>query len=114
MRIATGEIEDTKRDPVTEANRKGGLKGGKARAVRLTPEQRKRLLRRRLRLAGKLELRLLRRRKHVKRLRVYQSVLNATHDDIWLHHGFAESEFVGALASFPNENSSAFLADKLL
>jgi len=35
-RIATGEVEDTKRDPGTEANRKGGLKGGKARAEALS------------------------------------------------------------------------------
>jgi hypothetical protein len=40
MRIATGQIEDTKRDPGTEANRKGGLKGGKARAASMTPERR--------------------------------------------------------------------------
>ena len=40
MRIATGEIEDTKRDPSTEANRKGGLKGGKARAAKLSPAKR--------------------------------------------------------------------------
>jgi hypothetical protein len=40
-RIATGEVEDTKRDPGTEANRKGGLKGGKARAETLTPKRRK-------------------------------------------------------------------------
>ena len=40
MRIATGEIEDTKRDPGTEANRKGGVKGGRARATKLTKEQR--------------------------------------------------------------------------
>jgi hypothetical protein len=39
-RIATGEVEDTKRDPGTEANRKGGLKGGKARAESMTPERR--------------------------------------------------------------------------
>jgi hypothetical protein len=41
MRIATGEIEDTKRDVGTEANRKGGLKGGKARAKALSPKRRK-------------------------------------------------------------------------
>lgn len=41
MRIATGEAEDTKRDPGTEANRKGGLKGGKARAEALSPQKRK-------------------------------------------------------------------------
>jgi len=40
-RIATGEIEETKRDPGVEGNRKGGLKGGKARAKRLTAEQRR-------------------------------------------------------------------------
>jgi len=40
-RIATGEIEDTKRDPGTEANRKGGLKGGKARAAKLSAAKRK-------------------------------------------------------------------------
>lgn len=39
-RIATGEVEDTQRDPGTEANRKGGLKGGKARAESLTAKQR--------------------------------------------------------------------------
>lgn len=40
--IATGEIEDTeserKRRP--SAKRRGGVKGGKNRAIRLTPEQR--------------------------------------------------------------------------
>jgi hypothetical protein len=40
-KIATGEIEDKKSDPGTEGNRKGGLKGGKARAERLTPAARK-------------------------------------------------------------------------
>jgi hypothetical protein len=45
-RIATGEAEDTKRDPGTEANRKGGLKGGKARAKSLTAEQRKAIAKR--------------------------------------------------------------------
>ena len=40
MRIATGEIEETKRNPGTEANRKGGLKGGKARAEVLSPKKR--------------------------------------------------------------------------
>lgn len=39
-RIATGEVQDTKRDPGTEANRKGGLKGGKARAKALSPGKR--------------------------------------------------------------------------
>ena len=41
MRIATGEVEETGRDPGTEANRKGGLKGGKARANSLSAERRK-------------------------------------------------------------------------
>ena len=40
-KIATGEVEDTTRDPGTEANRKGGLKGGKARAKALSAEKRK-------------------------------------------------------------------------
>ena len=40
MRIATGEIEETRRDPGTEANRKGGLKGGKARAEALSGARR--------------------------------------------------------------------------
>ena len=39
-KIATGEIEDKARDPSTEANRKGGLKGGRARAKALSPKQR--------------------------------------------------------------------------
>jgi hypothetical protein len=40
MRIATGQEPETGRDPGTEANRKGGLKGGKARAKVLSPEKR--------------------------------------------------------------------------
>lgn len=40
-RIATGEVEDTKRDAATEANRKGGLAGGKARAAKLSAAKRK-------------------------------------------------------------------------
>ncbi len=43
--IATGEVEDTATDDgknpaAVELGRKGGLKGGKARAESLTPEQR--------------------------------------------------------------------------
>jgi hypothetical protein len=44
-RIATGEIRDKKRDPGIEANRKGGLRGGKARAASLSPEKRKEIAR---------------------------------------------------------------------
>jgi hypothetical protein len=40
-RIATGEVVEKKRDPGVEANRKGGLKGGKARADSLSAERRK-------------------------------------------------------------------------
>jgi hypothetical protein len=44
--IATGEIDDTQdddgKDPAAVTlGRKGGLKGGKARAANMTPEQRK-------------------------------------------------------------------------
>ena len=39
-KIATGEVEDSKRDPGTEANRKGGLKGGAARARTLSATKR--------------------------------------------------------------------------
>ena len=46
MRIATGEIEETKRDAGTEANRKGGLKGGKARAAKLTRAERQEIAKR--------------------------------------------------------------------
>lgn len=45
-KIATGEIEDAKRDPGTEANRKGGLKGGSARAKKLSPERRREIAKR--------------------------------------------------------------------
>jgi hypothetical protein len=43
--IATGEVEDTQvddgKDPAAVAlGRKGGLKGGKARAASMTPEER--------------------------------------------------------------------------
>lgn len=40
MRIATGEEQESGPTPGTEANRKGGLKGGKARAESMTPERR--------------------------------------------------------------------------
>ncbi len=42
MRIATGQVEDVKvvPDPGKEYARKGGLKGGKARAKALTSKQR--------------------------------------------------------------------------
>jgi hypothetical protein len=39
--IATGEVEDTEKDPAAvELGRRGGLKGGKARASKMTPKQR--------------------------------------------------------------------------
>ena len=41
MRIATGEEEDTGRDPAKELQRKGGLKGGAGRAKALSSEQRR-------------------------------------------------------------------------
>ncbi len=41
MRIATGEVEDTKADPAKEHMRRGGLAGGKARAKALSPAKRK-------------------------------------------------------------------------
>ncbi len=43
MRIATGEVEDTKAtpDPAKEHMRRGGLKGGKARAEKLSATKRK-------------------------------------------------------------------------
>lgn len=41
MRIATGEVEDEKRDSAKEHMRRGGLAGGKARAKALSPTKRK-------------------------------------------------------------------------
>lgn len=41
MRIATGEVEDEKRDPAKEHMRRGGLAGGKARAEALSSTERK-------------------------------------------------------------------------
>ena len=38
MRVATGEAEE---EYVDQAKRRGGLKGGKARAAALTPERRR-------------------------------------------------------------------------
>lgn len=40
-KIATGEVSDPKRDAGVEGNRRGGLKGGRARAAALGPSQRK-------------------------------------------------------------------------
>jgi hypothetical protein len=42
-KIATGEVEDKGRPEGTQANRKGGLKGGVARAANLSAEQRKKI-----------------------------------------------------------------------
>lgn len=41
MQIATGEVEETVRDPSKEYARQGGLKGGKARASKLSAKKRK-------------------------------------------------------------------------
>lgn len=43
-KIATGEIEENLADG-KEYARKGGLKGGKARAAKLSPEERRRIAR---------------------------------------------------------------------
>jgi hypothetical protein len=43
MKIATGEAQETGTAPGTEANRKGGLKGGRARADALSPSERKKI-----------------------------------------------------------------------
>jgi hypothetical protein len=45
MRIATGEIEDSTRDPAKELHRKGGLKGGSARAEKLSGTEREAIAR---------------------------------------------------------------------
>ena len=45
-KIATGEIEDRLPDPGKEYARKGGLKGGKARAKSLSPKRRRDIARR--------------------------------------------------------------------
>jgi len=45
MQIATGEIEDDPLDPGKEYARKGGLKGGRRRAAKLTPQQRSEIAR---------------------------------------------------------------------
>ena len=42
-KIATGEIEETALEPGKEYARRGGKKGGKARAERLSSEERKRI-----------------------------------------------------------------------
>jgi hypothetical protein len=45
MRIATGQHEDPKRKQENEGNRKGGLKGGKARAQKLSSAKRSEIAR---------------------------------------------------------------------
>ena len=46
MRIATGEIEETSPEKQGNASaRKGGLKGGRARAIKLTDDQRSEIAR---------------------------------------------------------------------
>ena len=42
-KIATGEIEEIATYAGKEYDRKGGLKGGRARAVKLTPQRRKQI-----------------------------------------------------------------------
>jgi hypothetical protein len=46
--IASGEVEDQKpmpKNPAVEFARQGGLKGGRARAKKLSPEQRRKIAR---------------------------------------------------------------------
>ena len=45
MKIATGEVEEETFDPAKEHMRKGGEKGGKARAEKLTAERRSEIAR---------------------------------------------------------------------
>lgn len=45
-KIATGEATETLPDPGKAYAKKGGLKGGAARAAKLSPEQRKRIAKR--------------------------------------------------------------------
>jgi hypothetical protein len=40
MRVATGEVEEKAPDPAKEHMRRGGLKGGKARAQKLSASKR--------------------------------------------------------------------------
>ena len=44
--IATGEAEDEMSEPKAEGQRKGGLKGAKARAEKLSPEERSEIAKR--------------------------------------------------------------------
>jgi hypothetical protein len=44
-RIATGDVEDSGRDPAKELHRKGGLSGSKARAASLSSEARREIAR---------------------------------------------------------------------
>lgn len=39
--VATGEIVEPQESPAATLGRRGGLKGGKARAAKMTPEQRR-------------------------------------------------------------------------
>jgi hypothetical protein len=41
MQIATGEVKDNPRDPGKDYARKGGLKGGPARAAKLSAKKKK-------------------------------------------------------------------------
>lgn len=43
--IATGEVEEEEESPKTRRGRKGGKVGGKARAKKLTPEERSEIAR---------------------------------------------------------------------
>ena len=43
--IATGQVEEAEEAPAAQFGRAGGLKGGKARAKKLTPEQRSEIAR---------------------------------------------------------------------
>ena len=41
-------------------------------------------------------------------------ILDTSHDDIWLHHWIAESEFVGAFLPFSHKYSATLLRDEFL
>jgi len=103
--IATGQKPD--RDPTPEEQGKrsvaveSGSRGGKLRAKLLSPQERQRIARKAA--EARWELRLCRERKSINSGRVHQSLLDALHDDEWLHHRLSKSKSESALMPAPDK-----------
>ena len=87
-----------------------GEASGAAQARNLTPEQRRKLLRRRLLAVGK-QVTLGGRRKRLFDVLIYQASFDATHENIRLHGWISEPETVGSRLTSSFQDTASSLSE---